>query len=160
LAAYTAGPGAARRLFRDPGSMAMLYADAISTHIQGSPRDALAKIDRLISSQPGNPYFHEIRGEILIKANRPRDAAAAFAKAVKLAPRSGILQVGYGQALLATGEPDQIRRAATELSAALAREPEYVSGYRFLAQAHGRLGNIGAAELASAEERYYSGNYH
>jgi len=159
LAAHTAGPAAARRIFKDPSGLPMHYADAISTYLQGNPRDALAKIDRLIASQPRNPYFHELRGEILIKANRPRDAANAFGQAVKLAPPSGLLQVGYGQALLATGEPEQIRRAASELSAALTREPEYVNGYRFLAQAYGRLGNIGAAELASAEERYYSGNY-
>lgn len=159
LAAYTAGPAAGRRIFRDPGSLGMRYADAISTYLQGSPRDALAKIDQLIAAQPRNPYFHEMRGEILIKANRPRDAANAFGQALKLAPPSGLLQVAYGQALLATGEPELIRRAASELSAGLTREPEYVNGYRFLAQAHGRLGNIGAAELASAEERFYSGNY-
>lgn len=159
LAAYTAGPAAARRIFKDPAGLPMQYADAISTYLQGSPRDALAKIDRLIANQPRNPYFHEIRGEILIKANRPGDAANAFGQAVRLAPPSGLLQVGYGQALLATGEPEQIRRAVSELSAGLTREPENVNGYRFLAQAYGRLGNIGAAELASAEERYYSGNY-
>jgi len=157
LAAYTAGPAAARRIFKDPAGLGMQYADAISTYLSGNPRDALAKIDRLIARQPQNPYFHEMRGEILIKANRPQDAAKAFGQAVKLAPSSGLLQIGYGQALLATGDPAQIRKAVSELSAGLAREPEYVNGYRFLAQAHGRLGNIGAAELASAEERYYSG---
>jgi len=159
LAAYTAGPAAARRIFKDPSSIGMQYADAISTYLSGNPRDALAKIDRLIASQPKNPYLHEMRGEILIKANRPQDAAKAFGQAVKLAPSSGLLQVGYGQALLATGDEAQIRKAVSELSAGLTREREYVNGYRFLAQAHGRLGNIGAAELASAEERYYSGNY-
>src|SRR5690606_30347627 len=81
-------------------------------------------------------------------------------KAISLAPSpSGILQIGHGQALLATGAPDLIRKAASELKAGLSREPEYVSGYRFLAQAYGQLGEIGAAELATAEGNFHAGQY-
>ncbi|WP_163272652.1 M48 family metalloprotease [Chelativorans alearense] len=161
IAAYTAGPNAAPRLFRnDPRGLPMLYAEATSSFLNGNPRDALTKIDRLIAAQPGNSYFHELRGEILIKANQPREAANAYARAINLSPSpSGLLQVGYGQALLATGEPDLMRQAATQLKAGLSREPEYVNGYRFLAQAYGQTGDIGAAELASAEGNFHAGNY-
>ena len=161
IAAYTAGPNAIARVFRNnPGGLPALYGEAITSYLHGNPRDALAKADQLIANQPQNPYFHELRGEILIAANRPREAAEAYAKAIKLAPsKSGLLQVGYGQALLATGKPDLIRRAASELKDGLAREPEYVNGYRFLAQAYGQIGDIGAAELATAEGHYHSGSY-
>ncbi|MCT8999567.1 M48 family metalloprotease [Chelativorans intermedius] len=161
LAAYTAGANAAPRLFRnDPQGLAMLYAGAISSFLHGSLRDALDKTDRLIAAQPRNPYFHELQGEILIKANRPREAANAYARALNLASSSsGLLQVGYGQALLATGEPDLVRKAAEQLKAGLSREPEYVNGYRFLAQAYGQLGNVGAAELATAEGYFHAGNH-
>lgn len=161
IAAYTAGQNAVARLFRNnPGSLPALYGDAILTYLYGNPRDALAKVDRLIASQPNNAYFHELRGEILIKANRPREAADAYAKAISLAPSSsGLLRVGYGQALLATGQPDLVRKAAAELKSGLAQEPEYVNGYRFLAQAYGQLGQIGAAELATAEGYFHAGEY-
>lgn len=160
LAAYTAGPNAAARLFRDPGVLPRAYADAITAYLYGNPRDALARVDRLIAAQPRNAYFHELRAEILVKANNPREAADAYAKAISLAPGSpGLLQVGYGQALLSTGAPDLIRKAASELKAGLTREPEYVNGYRFLAQAYAQLGDIGAAELATAEGHFHSGQY-
>lgn len=161
IAAYTAGPNAVARLFRDnPRGLPARYGDAISTYLHGSPRDALAKVDRLVSEQPNNPYFHELRGEVLIKANRPREAADAYATAIRLAPSpSGLLQVGYGQALLAAGQPDLVRKAAAELKSGLTRAPEYVNGYRFLAQAYGQLGEIGAAELATAEGHFFSGAY-
>ncbi|MFC6488936.1 M48 family metalloprotease [Nitratireductor sp. GCM10026969] len=161
LAAYTAGPNAAARLFRnDPGGLPMRYADTISTYLRGSPRDALAKADQLVAAQPRNPYFHELRGDILVKANRPREGADAYAQAIRLSPApSGLLQVGYGQALLATGEPDLVRKAASELQSGLSREPEFANGYRYLAQAYGRIGDIGAAELATAEENFHSGKY-
>lgn len=161
IAAYTAGSNAARRVFRnDPRGLPMLYADAISTYLHGSPTEALAKVDRLIAGQPSNPYFHELRGEILLKANRPREAADAYGRAISLSPSpSGLIQVAYGRALLATGQPDLARKAVSELKSGLSREPDFGNGYRFLAQAYGQIGNIGAAELATAEGYFHSGNY-
>src|SRR5690606_28400722 len=42
IAAYTAGPNAVARLFRDnPRGLPARYGDAISTYLHGSPRDAL-----------------------------------------------------------------------------------------------------------------------
>lgn len=161
IAAYTQGSGGAQRMFRnDPRSQAALYGDAISTYLYGNPGAALGKADKLVAAMPNNAYFHELRGDILVKANRAREAANAYAQAVRLDPsKSGILRVSYGRALLATGEPDLIRKAADEIQAGLSREPEFAAGYRYLAQAYGQSGDIGAAELATAEGHFYSGQY-
>lgn len=161
IAAYTGGQGATARLFRDnPRSPAALYGDAITTYLHGSPRNALGKIDALIKTDPSNPYFHEIRGEILMKANRPELAAEAFATAIRHDPhKSGLLQVSYGQALLATAKPELVEKAAREIRKGIDRDRENPMGYRFLAQAYGQMGEIGEAELATAEGHYYSGNY-
>lgn len=160
IAAYTQGHGAAMRMFgRNARSVPALYADAIGTFLSGNPRAALSKITALNKAAPKNAYFHEIRGEILIKAGQPEQAAQAFATALRLDSRkSGIIQIGYGQALMATGKPDLVRKAVGELRSGLSRARDYAAGYRYLAQAHGKLGNIGEAELATAEGHYYSGN--
>lgn len=157
IAAYTRGRGAAMRLFRNQqGSLPALYADAIGTFLSGNARAAVGKIDALVRSNPQNPYFHEMRGEILLKSGRPGEAADAFARAHRLDPdRSGIIQIGYGQALLAAGEP---QRAIAELKAGLTRAKEYSAGYRYLAQAHAQLGDVADAELATAEGHFYAGN--
>lgn len=161
IAAYTQGHQSATRLFaRSPGSLPAAYADTIGTFLRGNARAAVGKIDALIKAQPNNPYFHEMKGEILIKAGRPADAAKSFATALRLDRRkSGIIQIGYGQALMATGRADMLRQAISELQTGLSREKEYAAGYRYLAQAHGQLGNIGDAELATAEGHFHSGSY-
>jgi predicted Zn-dependent protease len=161
IAAYTMGQGAVQRMFRDnPRGTAALYGDAIGTYLRGNPGTALSKVDALLRSQPANPYLHELRGEVLMKANKPADAANAFAKAISLDPgRSGLLHVSYGQALLATGGTDAARKAVSELKRGLDRDPEYVTGYRYLAQAYGMTGDIGLAELATAEGHYQAGQY-
>jgi len=160
IVAYTQGHGAASRMFgRNSRSLPALYADAIGTFLSGNSRAAVGKIDALVKAAPNNPYFHEIRGEILLKAGRPEQAAQAFATALRLDPRkSGIIQIGYGQALMATGKPELVRKAVGELRAGLSRARDYAAGYRYLAQAHGKLGNVGEAELATAEGHFHSGN--
>lgn len=160
ISAYTQGHAAASRLFgRNSHSLPARYADAIGTFLSGNSRAATGKIDALVKAAPNNPYFHEIRGEILLKAGQPQQAAQAFATALRLDPRkSGIIQIGYGQALMATGKPEQLRKAVDELRAGLSRNKDYAAGYRYLAQAHGKLGNIGEAELATAEGHFHSGN--
>lgn len=161
IAAYTQGHAAATRMFaRDPRSVPALYADAIGTMLSGSARAAIGKIDALVKAAPKNPYFHEMRGDILMKAGRPAEAAEAFATAMRLdARRSGIIQIGYGQALMATDKPDMVRKAVGELQSGLSRDKSYAAGYRYLAQAHGKLGNVAEAELATAEGHFHSGNF-
>ncbi|MEO3999158.1 M48 family metalloprotease [Mesorhizobium sp. CAU 1732] len=161
IAAFTQGHAAAQRLFRDnPRSTAALYGDAIGTFLAGNARAAVGKIDALVAAQPNNPYFHEMRGEILMKAGRPAEAADAFGRAFRLdSNKSGIIQIGYGQALMATGKPDALRQAVSELQTGLSRAKEYSAGYRHLAQAYAQLGDIAAAELATADGHFYSGNY-
>lgn len=162
IAVYTQGQAAASRLFRkEPRGLAMMYGDAIATYLYGNPKSALQKVDALIKAHPKNPYFHELRGDILIKANKPAEAAQAYASAVKFDPaKSGILQVAYGQALLATGKTESVKKAIDEIRKGLDRDRENISAYRFLAQAYGQLGEVGEAELATAEGYFYSGVYH
>ena len=161
IAVYTKGQAAASRLFRKaPNGLAAQYGDAQATFLFGNPKAALKKADALLKAQPNNPYFHELRGDILLRANKPAEAAQAFARAVKLDPaKSGILPIAYGQALIATGKPAEIKQAVSEIKRGLTRDKENFNGYAYLAQAYNQLGQVADAELATAEGYYYSGNY-
>ncbi|MES0005651.1 M48 family metalloprotease [Mesorhizobium sp. M0062] len=161
IAAYMGGQAAATRLIRKaPGSLASRYGEAQMAYLYGNLGAALTKANALIKEQPKNPYFQEMRGDILMKANKPKDAADAYAKAVSLDPvRSGLLPVSLGQALMAIGTPDSLKKAVVQINNGLGRDKENTVGYRYLAQAYGELGNIPAAELATAEGHFYSGDY-
>jgi len=161
VAAHTGGQGATSRMFRgNPNPLPAKYGDAITTYLYGNPAAALKKVDALLKTQPQNPYFLELRGDVLMKANKPADAAATYAKAVKLDPsRSGVMQVSYGRALLAVGSDKAVDQAVKVLRAGIERDRENPSAYMPLSQAYGRLGDIGQAELAAAEGHYYSGSY-
>jgi predicted Zn-dependent protease len=160
IAAYTGDASTVRMFRKDPTGIPAAYGDAIYTFLHGNLKSALAKTDALINKMPGNPYLYELRGDVLLKANKPKEAAAAYAKAVSLDPaKSGLLQVSYGQALLAIGDSASAEKAAAALKKGLDRDKENVSGYRYLAQAYGQLGEIADADLATAEGYFYGGGY-
>lgn len=159
IAVYTDGQGAASRMIAK-GGLPGQYADALQTFLRGSPRAAAGKVDALIKAQPRNPYFRELRGDVLMKANRPEAAAESYAVAVKLDPnRSGILRIGLGQAYLAMGDQGSLAKAVKEIRAGLDRDKENALGYRYLAQAYGQMGDIAQADLATAEGNFYRGAY-
>ena len=73
--------------------------------------------------------------------------------------KSGLLQVSYGQALLAAGDQESLEKAVGVLQTGLDRDKENIGGYRYLAQAYGALGEIPQADLATAEGYFYGGVY-
>jgi predicted Zn-dependent protease len=159
IAVFTDSQNAAAQM-RKIGGVAAQYGDAINTYLRGNPRSALAKTDALIKLQPKNPYLYELRGDILMKANKPSDAASAYATAIKLDPaKSGMLRIAYGQALVAAGDPQSLKKAVASINQGLERDRENPMGYQYLAQAYGQLGEVPEAELATAEGHFYSGNY-
>ncbi|WP_206454080.1 M48 family metalloprotease [Aurantimonas marina] len=161
IAAYNGGASDVRRLFaRNPRGLAALYGDAIATHLSGSPTTALQKMDALIAAQPNSPWFQEMRGEILMNAGRWQEAAASFSRAVKLDKSgSGILQAEVGQALVTGGDRSQMDKAVGLIQSGLQSDPVNSVAYRFLAMAYGHLGDVGRAELATAEGYWHAGSF-
>ncbi len=161
ILAYTDGPSAVESFARKTRSpRAAQYGRAIATFLYGSPRQALPMIDKLIAGDRSNPYFYEIKGEIELKAQDAKGAVAAFSEAVKYEKDgSGLIQSALGHALVLEGDPQSLRRAVGELEVSLSIDPVNPAAYRHLAMAYGRLGDIGNADLATAEENFHSGRY-
>ena len=160
IAAYTGGAASVARLFaKDRTGLAARYGDAIATDLAGNSTASLKKLDALIREQPNNPYFHEFRGEVLIKLRKSDEAVKAFSRAAKLdRANSPLIRARLGFALVASGKPGNMSRAIDELQASLQSEPDNFSAYRHLSQAYGQKGDIANAELAMAEGNFRAGN--
>jgi predicted Zn-dependent protease len=160
IAVFTQGAGGLSRISRKVDPLAVQYGQALAAYLTGNPRSAVAKAEALEKSNPKNPYFSELKGDALIKANRPKEAATAYQRAIKLDPaRSGMLQIALGQALVAAGDPASAEKAVGVLKQGLARDKENAAGYQYLAQAYGALGQVGEADLAIADQQFYLGKY-
>ncbi len=161
IAAYSMSSGAVRRMFsKNLNSPAARYGDAIATYLSGSPSAALPKIDNLIKDFPKFAYLHEMKGEILVKSGKAREAIKPFQRAISLDKyKSGIIRIQLGQAFLETGDRTLIDKAIRELKAGISRDPHTSNGYEYLARAYGIKGKSNLAIAAAAEHNFVIGRY-
>lgn len=147
-----------RRYGRNDTSLPARYARAIATYRTADIRSAVRQIDGLISSQPNNPFFWELKGQALLDSGRATQAIEPLRRAVSMRPNSGLMRVMLGQALVATNDNRYLNEAVRELTNGLSREPDHSVGFRQLAIAQGRLGNQAQSNLASARAFFAEGN--
>ena len=137
-------------------SLPARYARAISAYRVGRQSDALTLIEGLIGSQPANPYFHELKGQVLLEAGRAREAIGPLRRAAALAPSGLPIRTMLGHALVAS---DQTAEAIGVLTKVTQADPEDGDAYQFLAMAYDRKGDTPQAQLSAAQGFFLSGKY-
>ncbi|MCH9014007.1 MAG: M48 family metallopeptidase [Proteobacteria bacterium] len=138
-------------------SLEARYARAIAYYRKADLVQALRGIDALIAEQPEDPFYHELRGQMLYENGRAREALPSYERAVRLFPDSGLLRIELAQALIDLDERAADRVAIAHLNEGLRQEYKSVHAWRLLAVAHGRAGNIGMTSLALAERAMVQG---
>ncbi|AMW35588.1 peptidase M48 [Haematospirillum jordaniae] len=138
-------------------SVAGRYARAIAYFRRGNTAKSLPLIDGLLKEYPSDPYFHELRGQMLVENGRVVEGLPNYRKAVSLLPNEPLIATSYGHALIESGSPEALKEAAQVLRTALARDPENSFGWRLLGTAWGRTGNEGQASYALAEYALQTG---
>jgi predicted Zn-dependent protease len=116
-------------------------------------------IDGLIQAQPGNPYFWELKGQALLERGRAGDAIEPLRRAVELEPGSGLLKILLGHALVETGSTGRANEAIRFLTQGLQVDPNVPNGYRQLGRAYAMTGDVGMAQLVTAEGLFTNGEY-
>lgn len=157
LFGFTKEPGETFREFpvsdnTDPAH----YARAVALMRQARTDEALNELEPLIAKEPENPYFRELRGQILLEGGRVEESIEPLRKAVETTGHGAIV-VMLGQALLAQKQPDSDAEAVEMLEELVRNEPEFPGAWRQLAVVYGRRGEIGKSMLASAEQYFQSG---
>ncbi|HVO17334.1 MAG TPA: M48 family metalloprotease [Alphaproteobacteria bacterium] len=127
------------------------YARAIAYHKAASTDKALAEVDSLIAERPKDPYFHELKGQILFEVGRPAESVVSYEKAVQLLPHDALIRTNLGQSLVALDTPQTDQKAIANLNEASRRDPDYPPTWRLLGIAYGRRGDMGMASLSLAE---------
>jgi predicted Zn-dependent protease len=140
----------------DDRSLPARYARAIARYRSSDLDAALTQIGGLIDEHPDDPYFHELKGQMLFENGRIPEAVTAYEAAVRLLPEAPQLRLGLAQAQLETNDPnlngpELNARALGHLTETLRREPKNAFAWRLAAIAHGRNGDVGMTALALAE---------
>lgn len=138
------------------------YARAIALYRKVDVEAALTEIDALITGEPENPFYHELRGQILFETGRVEESIPHHAKSVELAPDLALLRINLAQALIAVpGSDSDLQKSAEardQLLLALAKDAEIPFAYHQLAITYAREGKEGMAALYTAEQHYHAGD--
>ncbi len=132
------------------------YARAIAHHKAGSIGVALELTDGLIDEEPTNAYFHELKGQILFENGRIEESITPFRDALDLAPDAGLIYLLLAQALIETRDDALLDEAEAALTESFKYERDNAFGWRLRALMHERRGETALAQLATAEQRFYS----
>ena len=152
-------PGVAlRRYPADAVTVAARYARAIAYYQQGDIRGAMPLIDGLIGQEPRNPYFYELKGQVLMENQRVAESLAPYRKSVELSPDSGLLRGALAQALIESNTPAYTEEALKHLEFATRQEKDAPMLWRLVATAWGRKHNDGMVAYAMAEEALARGD--
>ena len=134
-----------------------LYERTVALHRLPDPQGAVAAADRLIAMRPSDPYYHELKGQILLESGQGAAAVPSYRQAVQLAPQEPLLKAGLGRALLQLNQPSADAEALAILESARREDLADASALRDLATAYDRAGDRGMAALATAERYALTG---
>lgn len=133
------------------------YARAFAYSKIPEPEHALAELDSLLQTVPDDPYFLELKAQILFENGKIDDAIPPFRRAVEKLPDEPLLRTEYARVLIESQRKEDIEEAVKQLKLSLSRDRNSSSAWRQLGIAYGKLGDVGRSSLALAEEALMRG---
>ena len=111
----------------------------------------------MLATDPHDPFFLELKGQILLEGGKPKEAIPPLREA----SRSGdmpLISAMLGHALVATEDPKNFPEAKQVLKAAVNRDNENPFAWYQLGIIYDREGDVARAALSTAERSNLEGN--
>ena len=138
-------------------SVAARYARAIGYYRDSEIELALHELEKLLVEEPENPYFHELRGQILFESGQLRQAWPSYEIANELLPEDSLLMCALARLEIEIGDQELVRKAIGALEKVVIYEPANNVGWWLLSIGYGRVGRMADSSLASAEQAILEG---
>lgn len=138
-----------------------LTARTVAAYRMNDVAKALKLSDQLVALEPENPYFLELKGQILMDFGRVKEAIPFYEKAIAKKPDAGLIRIALAHAQIETAGNDaaKLQKAIRNLQVAQKSEPRSPRLHRLMATAYGRSGDETRAKLHLAEEALLQGKY-
>ncbi|HRO11691.1 M48 family metalloprotease [Amaricoccus sp.] len=160
LDAFLGSPAQTLRKYPErDGSEAAELARAIAWHRRPDGARAGAAMRALLAARPDDAYYLDLEAQFLLESGKAAAAAGVYRRAAGLAPKEPLILGGLGRALLNMDEAAATAEARNVLEQAFALDKANGAVLRDLALAEARLGNEGAAALATAERFAVEGRF-
>ena len=133
------------------------YARAFAYHLGAYPDKANREADALLAAAPNDPFFLELKGQILLEGGHPAEAIPPLRLAVQQAPDMPMIAAMLGHALIATEDPKYFAEAKAVLKSAVNRDNDNPFAWYQLGIVYDHDGDPARAALATAERNNLEG---
>jgi predicted Zn-dependent protease len=127
------------------------YARAYAYHLGGYPQKAEEEANALLAIDPQDPYFLELKGQILLEDGKPNDAIAPLREAVSRSGNAPMIAAMLGHALVETEDAKNLVEAKQILKVAVNKDNQDPFAWYQLGIIYEREGDPARAALATAE---------
>jgi len=134
------------------------YARAYAYHLGAYPDKALAEADALLKTDAHDPYFLELKGQILLEGGKPAEAIAPLREATERSDNAPLIASMLSHALISTENAQNFAEAKTILKTAVARDNQNPFAWYQLGIIYDHDGDEPRAALATAERNNLEGN--
>jgi predicted Zn-dependent protease len=134
------------------------YARAYAYHLGGYPQKAESEADALLAIDPHDPFFLELKGQILLEDGKPADAIPLLREATQRSGDAPMIAAMLGHALVATEDPKNFAEAKQILKVAVNKDNQDPFAWYQLGVIYDREGDEARASLATAERNNLEGN--
>jgi predicted Zn-dependent protease len=120
---------------------------------------ALPLIDGLIAEYPADPYYWELKGQMLLESGRIDESITAFRESLKLLPDAPLLQVMMAHGMVESGDPAYQSEAQAALTKALRQDPDDPFAWDLLAKSYLANDQAGLSAYAASERALLTGQF-
>ena len=107
--------------------------------------------------EPKNPYFLELRAQMLFENGQIENAMSLFQKSINILPNAPLLRVGFAHAALEFNDRESVKKALMHLKEGLRIDQSLPLAWKLTANAYNKLGKNGHSALAIAEYNLLKG---
>jgi predicted Zn-dependent protease len=135
------------------------YARSIAYFRRGQIDKSVPLIDGLIAENPKDPYFWELKGQMMFETGHMEESVQAYRTSVTLLPDAPLNQVSMAHAMVESGNPAYAEEAQRALKTALASDSEDPFAWDLLAKSYLQSNDPGMSAYAASERALLLGQY-
>lgn len=147
-----------RKAKKDSSLIFNKYSLAVAYYRKALLKESLSVLSEMINQYPNNPWFYELKGQVLYESGKIRESIIPYRKSLSISPNEPLLMVALATALNALENKSNAIEALNLLKKSLMYDQKNTQTWFQLAISYSRINDIGNAELASAERHFLTGN--
>ena len=147
-----------RKAKKDSSLIFNKYSLAVAYYRKALLKESLSVLNEMINQYPNNPWFYELKGQVLYESGKIRESIIPYRKSLSISPNEPLLMVALATALNALENKSNAIEAISLLKKSLMHDQKNTQTWFQLAISYSRINDIGNAELASAERHFLTGN--